>query len=315
VQSIPEEYPEKLRKVIASCLQTDPKLRPAARDVVLEIAEACIDLSGDASLARIKQRLSEAEPRIATPVGYSRWRRTARYLDAEIVKSINLQLLKACWNWKTDEAVALIDGWSASITCETEKGMTVLHVATSCHKDSNLPVKDCPELIAALVQRGARLNAQDNQKMTALHYAAEQTRTQSIKMLLENGADPRLADKQGRLAIHLAATWANTEACQLLIDAAPDTVSARDENGYTPLHSAASNENTDTVRLLLLKGADAKAQDNRGRMPRECLPPIYQPDWGIPKPIVDPPPLCRGVLRRAEIRRRRRRSEVDVAVF
>jgi ankyrin repeat protein len=48
----------------------------------------------------------------------------------------------------------------------------------------------------------------------------------------------------------------------LLLERGAD-VNARDKYGWTPLHFAADEDSTDTVRLLLGKGADANAKSTR----------------------------------------------------
>ena len=42
-------------------------------------------------------------------------------------------------------------------------------------------------------------------------------------------------------------------------------VAARDDDGETPLHEAATHSDLEVIRLLLERGADASAQDDRSR--------------------------------------------------
>ena len=58
------------------------------------------------------------------------------------------------------------------------------------------------------------------------------------------------ADKQRMTPLHLAATHDNKECCRLLILKNAELRSADDENS-TPLHMAATEGNTDVVRMLL----------------------------------------------------------------
>ena len=44
-------------------------------------------------------------------------------------------------------------------------------------------------------------------------------------------------------------------------------MAARDEDGATPLHEAATHSGLEVIRLLLERGADASAQDDRSRTP------------------------------------------------
>ena len=96
-----------------------------------------------------------------------------------------------------------------------------------------------------LLARGADVNARDEQKRTALHWAASVRDDRSLRVLLRHGArlDARLdaRDGDGATALMLASVQAD----------AP--VSARE--------SAARLR---CLRLLKSAGADAKIEDNRG---------------------------------------------------
>ena len=47
---------------------------------------------------------------------------------------------------------------------------------------------------------------EDNQKMTPLHMAAEQTNVDVLKLLLEKNVDCNIGNSSGRTPLHLAAT-------------------------------------------------------------------------------------------------------------
>ncbi|KAK7872071.1 hypothetical protein R5R35_004556 [Gryllus longicercus] len=76
-----------------------------------------------------------------------------------------------------------------------------------------------------------------------------------VSLLLERGADVNAINDQGRAAIHYAAACDSTgRSVRLLIGAGAD-VDARDGTGATPLHWAAFNGNETAVRALLAAGA------------------------------------------------------------
>jgi len=60
-------------------------------------------------------------------------------------------------------------------------------------------------------------------------------------------------------ALHLAATHTNKECCRLLILKGAD-LRAADNEHVTPLHMAATEGNTDVVRMFLEK-VETKTQD------------------------------------------------------
>jgi uncharacterized protein len=64
-------------------------------------------------------------------------------------------------------------------------------------------VNDVVEVMSLLLERGARLDEEDNRGRTALMIAAELGHTQAVDMLLAHGADKSLKDKQGKTAADL----------------------------------------------------------------------------------------------------------------
>lgn len=60
------------------------------------------------------------------------------------------------------------------------------------------------ELCAYLISKGADVNAKDIQNKTALHYAIQEHRLETTKLLLDNGADPFVRSKNGDDALQMA---------------------------------------------------------------------------------------------------------------
>jgi ankyrin repeat protein len=52
---------------------------------------------------------------------------------------------------------------------------------------------------------------------------------------------------------------------KFLIEELKVDVNLRDANGYTPLHHAAARGDNDLIMYLMSKGADIKAESNRGQ--------------------------------------------------
>eukprot|EP00899_Mesostigma_viride_P003762 jgi/Mesvir1/13387/Mv16481-RA.1 len=68
-------------------------------------------------------------------------------------------------------------------------GWTALHAAA---------YRGVPEIVSALVDAGAKLDARNNEKMTPLYLACGFGRIDAAKVLLEAGADADLPDKDGK---------------------------------------------------------------------------------------------------------------------
>ena len=72
-------------------------------------------------------------------------------------------------------------------------------------------VKDAVEVMTLLIDRGARLDDQDNRGRTALMIAAELNHAAAADLLLARGADKSLKDKQGKTAADLTSLTALRE--------------------------------------------------------------------------------------------------------
>lgn len=86
--------------------------------------------------------------------------------------------------------------------------------------------------------------------------AAYQGNMEEVEILLGKGADVDARDNYSRTTpLHRAATRDNRGLVSLLLDRGAQ-VDAMDAHGRTPLHVAVRWHNTDTAKLLILRGAD-----------------------------------------------------------
>ncbi len=129
------------------------------------------------------------------------------------------------------------------------------------------------DLVGLLLERGADINARDAAGNSALYAAAACIRRPGhawgdhaalAAFLLENGA---------ALDLWTAAILNRHEEAARLLDVDPALVGRKDEavgsivDGATALHRASEWGSLKTARILLARGADAGAQDRRGRTP------------------------------------------------
>ena len=77
------------------------------------------------------------------------------------------------------------------------------------------------ELCEFLLRNGAHVNAQDIQSKTALHYAIQEHRFETTKLLLQYGADPFLESKHKDDALQTACLKGAAEIFEYLIDHIP----------------------------------------------------------------------------------------------
>ena len=120
------------------------------------------------------------------------------------------------------------------------------------------------EMMNALLDAGADVNATNDRRATALHWAI--TDPAKVRLLLLKGADVNAKTVDGRTPLHLAATLpAGTAIIEMLIEAGGE-VNARSIVGATPLFTGAT-ASLETARLLLSKGADPNAKNGLGVTP------------------------------------------------
>ena len=124
---------------------------------------------------------------------------------------------------------------------------------------------DNAKSMALLLKYGVDPNAVDGKGYTPLTRAAEAGKLKVIEALLDGGALPNLPDEQERTALALLARRPHAESLfGKLIDAGADP-NCGEGAARLPLWIAASAGQLEVFSALLENGADALAQDERGR--------------------------------------------------
>jgi ankyrin repeat protein len=118
------------------------------------------------------------------------------------------------------------------------------------------------EMMQALIEAGADVNARNGLNQTALHWAARDA--SKTKLLLDRGADVHAASRMERTPLIAAAAYAgNAETIRMLL-AKGAKVTARDKTGATAFTEAARANDAAMVRLLRAAGAEINEAGSAG---------------------------------------------------
>eukprot|EP00747_Dinoflagellata_sp_TGD_P159194 gnl/TRDRNA2_/TRDRNA2_177874_c0_seq16.p1 gnl/TRDRNA2_/TRDRNA2_177874_c0~~gnl/TRDRNA2_/TRDRNA2_177874_c0_seq16.p1 ORF type:complete len:149 (-),score=27.45 gnl/TRDRNA2_/TRDRNA2_177874_c0_seq16:170-616(-) len=106
-----------------------------------------------------------------------------------------------------------------------------------------------------------------------------------LKLLVDHGAPLNATDGQGAQAIHAASIADLNSLHELILLGA--NIHAADASGRQPLHYAAATEdNLETLRFLLSKGADANARDGSGLLALDHVPEAASMETHVARAIL-----------------------------
>ncbi|XP_057325538.1 putative ankyrin repeat protein RF_0381 [Microplitis mediator] len=114
-------------------------------------------------------------------------------------------------------------------------------------------------IVKLLLERGADVNSEESNGVTALHVAVLHQHLTIVQCLLREGAlvnlKCTLPDKAGYTALHLACEIPNDDFARVLLDSGAD-VNSKSVDDIQPIHIAVLCENEKIIHLLLRRGAN-----------------------------------------------------------
>ncbi|XP_049941220.1 uncharacterized protein LOC126418487 [Schistocerca serialis cubense] len=105
------------------------------------------------------------------------------------------------------------------------------------------------EAVRRLLQARASVNARNNRRETPLYYAVWNGSAAVVRLLAWSSADPNARADDASTPLHWAAYWGHAEAAAALLEAGADR-GARDADGDTPLDKARQSKKQKLVDML-----------------------------------------------------------------
>ena len=159
-----------------------------------------------------------------------------------------------------DIAKILLDSQTNDVNCSDLQGQTVLHLACSA---GHL------EMVNFLLERGANVDAVDDDGWTPIFYAITEDYLKIVSVLIKYDCDVNVIDKQGYSPLLCAVVLNNIDVVRELLKLKTTDVNLTDEKfrKNTALHVAAQNGYKDIVEYLIKNEVKLDALNENNETP------------------------------------------------
>jgi len=163
-------------------------------------------------------------------------------------------LLLACEEGNEEVVETLLRLGADPKVANSVNGFSALHYAAQNENCDG-------QFIRLLLKCGADVNAvTKEEKLTPLHLSALLCSIEVVKALVENGANVNALDTDGDTALHNCAGKHNgtdrAEIVEYLLENGAEFINKGNANGFTPLAAAAAAENRQVAAILIKRGAE-----------------------------------------------------------
>ena len=142
--------------------------------------------------------------------------------------------------------------------------------------------KEVNRLVELMLERGADVNARDNDQATPLHSASYMSKLEATRVLLDNGANIHAKNIQGRTPLHIVSqdrySISEPALVELLLSRGAD-VNERDNDQATPFLLASLCLKPEIAEKLLQNGADVNAVNIHGQNALHLVSQSPHPDY------------------------------------
>lgn len=216
-----------------------------------------------------------------------RWEKWAKYVVATRKKSTLLNSVTSNDSMKVKKVISE----NEDINKQDSGGVTPLMIAIMYHKI---------DTAILLINQGAKVDIVDGNKRNALHFAAQESSDELLKLIIEKGAPANQSDqwgftplhyasrngysdhvsqlmaiknvnvngqtKEGAGALHLAADAGHIDVTNELLKSSLIDINLQNDKGQTALHLTAGKGFKDLSQIFLAHSADKTIEDSQGKV-------------------------------------------------
>ena len=148
----------------------------------------------------------------------------------------------------------------SNIFSKTKDGRSCLHIAAE---------KGHLKICRVLLQNyNFDIHERDDSGWSALHHGAWSFDLELFQYLIEKGSDIFVKTRKSRSCLHLAALVGDLRICRVVLRNYNVDINARDDYGFTVLHSAAGSGHSELLQYLIENGSDVFRKTKNGK---SCL--------------------------------------------